>query len=643
MEASNLFHPMAYLGPKDLKEMDSEEERFAAELQAVEFGIVPDMLFGQPHVLREDPADPEECVLSDFGRAVLGEGEDSVGPDGQRTGEQAWELLESPSGQSHEEEQPIENVDSTKDASGRRKERSTSIGFGSATIVPSAEGVDVPQEDIHSPKSPSPPDRRGDPSHPATPGGKAQSSWNPDLSLPVMDSPIPDRSQAAVGIAQSFERKPSSEEQYNYLGSVPEGDGQNRKLPLSGSGDSNRGGRRPPSRNEGRRRDDSRVSNAAAVRQQIPPPQAPTSTVGWDLKMVEKKPFHGDSVSGCSLLLEAGPDNASYLTTVSLDGSLMVHTLSVEDEKKDRYDISRRSITGTLSKFPYIGMSQAASVQSKLSPYRKHTSADPLACLAQTSDGHGGYALFAGGHDDVVLAYGINSACAVASVYSHRDAVTGLDIIERPSLGGESVLWSESSTHIMVSGSWDATVKVWSVRVESGETVSINREPLAELFDADSSVGCISATPINGGIAICAGCADGSFVVWLCHDDGSTFLFLRLLRHCCADDLYSFSHTLLIPYSIHFISLLAKVMIHKEQVRRGSGPCSAVKWIREKGQLILLTSFSTGKIASLALSNGAIRKISAVSVGVPVSILGLDVCCLPFSLFTCHFSRCKLN
>jgi hypothetical protein len=60
-------------------------------------------------------------------------------------------------------------------------------------------------------------------------------------------------------------------------------------------------------------------------------------------------------------------------------------------------------------------------------------------------------------------------------------------------------------------------------------------------------------------------------------------------------------------------------MIHKEQVRRGSGPCSAVKWIRERGQLHLLTSFSTGKIASFALSDGSIRKISAVSVGVAVS------------------------
>lgn len=122
------------------------------------------------------------------------------------------------------------------------------------------------------------------------------------------------------------------------------------------------------------------------------------------------------------------------------------------------------------------------------------------------------------------LAYGINSACAVASVYSHRDAVTGLDVIPKPSNSSENVFWTDKTTHIMVSGSWDATVKVWSVAVASGETVSINREPLAELFDADSTIVCLSATYIVGtGVAISAGCSDGSFVAWLCHDDGSKY------------------------------------------------------------------------------------------------------------------------
>ena len=74
----------------------------------------------------------------------------------------------------------------------------------------------------------------------------------------------------------------------------------------------------------------------------------------------------------------------------------------------------------------------------------------------------------------------------------------------------------------MVSGSWDATVKVWSVAVASGETVSINREPLAELFDADSTIVSLAASYlINTGLVIAAGCSDGSLVVWMCHGDGS--------------------------------------------------------------------------------------------------------------------------
>jgi WD40 repeat protein len=302
------------------------------------------------------------------------------------------------------------------------------------------------------------------------------------------------------------------------------------------------------------------------------------------MKVLEKKHVHSDSVSGCSLLLEVGPQNESYLATVSLDGGLEVYSLSLEDsQEKSVADSSRRGFTGTLSRFPYLGMNQSAAVESKLSQFRSHTSSDPLACLALTSDGNGGHVVFSGGHDDVVLAYGINSGCAVASVYSHRDAVTGIDLIPRSSSAAENAIWSETSTHIMISGSWDATVKVWSVAVASGETVSINREPLAELFDAESSVVSISAIAVaNLGVAISAGCADGSFVAWLFHDDGT------------------------------------KVMIHKEPARRGAGPCSAVRWTEEAGETYLFAGFANGKIASFALSNGTLLKISAVSIGTAV-------------------------
>jgi hypothetical protein len=323
------------------------------------------------------------------------------------------------------------------------------------------------------------------------------------------------------------------------------------------------------------------------------PTTAPNSSAEWDIKFIEKRQIHDDAISGCSLVPPSGPNDKSILATTSLDGGLKVHKVSVLGSvESNDYAKKSNGITSTLSRFSYITMTRGSTTpsnQTKLSEYRSHTSRDPLACLALASDGHGGRVAFAGGHDDVVLAYGINSGCAVASVYSHRDAVTGLDLLVRPPLMSETALWLEKATHIMVSGSWDATVKVWSVTVANGETVSINREPLAELFDADSSIVCVSAASTDGGgVVIGAGCADGSFCVWNLHSDG------------------------------------VKVVIHKEPARRGSGPCSVVKWSSEAGRLHLFTGFATGKVASFTLVDGSMRKASAASVGVAVSTNAFD-------------------
>ena len=47
--ARNLFHPMSYLGPSDLDALNSNDDKHRAELQATEFGIVPDKLFRKEH------------------------------------------------------------------------------------------------------------------------------------------------------------------------------------------------------------------------------------------------------------------------------------------------------------------------------------------------------------------------------------------------------------------------------------------------------------------------------------------------------------------------------------------------------------------------------------------------------------------
>ena len=67
-----------------------------------------------------------------------------------------------------------------------------------------------------------------------------------------------------------------------------------------------------------------------------------------------------------------------------------------------------------------------------------------------------------------------------------------------------------------------------------------------------------------------------------------------------------------------------KVVIHKEPARRGSGPCSVVKWSSEGGKQTLFAGFATGKVASYTLSDGQIRRASAASVGVAVSALYCD-------------------
>ena len=472
-EGSNLFHRTAYLGPSDLSAMASDEDRFHAELQATEFGIVPDQLFIGPHPLRHETVD-ESFVSPDIGRTFSG-------GDGEG-GKDTWELLDPPSqNSSNESANTPDQVPS----------------FGSEH----KEVANDPGSTTRNPVS-----RVG--------GENNNKSNNPFHSL-----------QSGISRATGYNR----DQQTNLRTS----------LPLSGSGEGGGGDRGGGAFSLlGQEPTLSNVSSSSGAPNSLASPRADqglssSSAAEWDMKIIERTRLHDDAVSGCSLVsyegLGASPTGAmrSILATASLDGGLKVHSVSTDIVDID--DQQKRGLTGTLSRFSYITMSRgqaATSSQDKLTEFRSHTSSDPLACLALASDGHGGIVAFAGGHDDVVLAYGINSGCAVASVYSHRDAVTGLDLLARSTVE-TSALWLEQSTHIMVSGSWDATVKVWSVTIANGETVSINREPLAELFDADSSIICVSVESVpGGGIVIGAGCADGSFCVWNVHSDGGERLLV---------------------------------------------------------------------------------------------------------------------
>ncbi|KAG7359797.1 Beige/BEACH domain containing protein [Nitzschia inconspicua] len=523
-DANNLFHYSAYLGPADLSAMSTPQERFQAELQATEFGIVPDQLFVGPHPLRHETVD-ESFINPDVGRTFSGT------DDGKAD---TWELLET------------EDLPPQGDDGGSREDPMTEShdDVNSSGGNPSGKPINLP------------PGMQSNPFHAAdtvNPFGGDKSSNKDRISIPMSGSGDIVGTNAGLSSFSNLEKEPS-------LSNV------------SSSGDQ-RGKYHSPHPTQD---------------PTSPTRPMPATSAEWDIKFLERSRLHDDAVSGTSFF--PVDNDQCMLVTTSLDGGLKVHTvdLGLDGAGKKQQE---GGITGTLSRFSYIAMSrgQVSPVnQSKLTEYRSHTARDPLACLSTASDSQGGKVAFAGGHDDVVLAYGINSGAAVASLYSHRDAVTGLDMLPRPPATTQSALWSKKSTHIMVSGSWDATIKVWSVVVASGETVSIDREPLAELFDADSSIVCVSAAAIpdgQGGIVVAAGSADGSFCVWNLHSDGD------------------------------------QVVIHKEAAKRGSGPCSVIQWSAEKGQLSLFTGFATGKVASYVLVDGSIRKASAASVGVAVQSL----------------------
>ena len=541
-EANNLFHRMSYLGPRELADA-SAEERATAELQATEFGIVPDQLFQQAHPLPKkfqsdvvgelDDAAMESLLDPQVGRASSS----SSGADGR----EAWELLDAP---------PL-------------------------------------QEDVSASKE--------------------------------------ETAQADSNLQNNSSEKLSSDLEI----------AQNRTLPLRGSGETPSSlqvettmnpfdsadiqhSSRPQATNPSAAQKETKVAPTKIHVEPTP------SKATWDMKMLERRQIHSDAVSGISLmLLEVMDDQVlssdnkrrSLLATTSLDGGLMVHKVSLSKPTIPA-DTGRSAPTdafsSTFTRFSYSSIlsgrgtaenttssatnsgNQLPQNTNKLTEYRTHSSRDPLASLVVASDEAEGYVAFAGGHDDVVLAYGINSACAVASVYSHRDAVTGLDLLQRRPSDITSALWLESATHVMVSGSWDATVKVWSACVSGGEAVAIHREPLAELFDADSSIVSVSvaACPPGGkggdGLMIAAGCADGSFNVWNIHTDGF------------------------------------QVLVHKEPSKRGAGPCSAVQWVQTvDGGLHLFCSFSTGKVAAYSLADQSSRLVSAAAVSVGVAILSM--------------------
>ncbi len=489
-EAMNIFHPTSYLSPKDLEAMSSEEQKKQAELQATEFGICPDQLFCAPHPSRHDTNIDTATLLNKGLDRGLDVDFFDVNNGDDNGDSKDWELLSS-----HDAVNYRSNSYEEKEG----KESSQSIN----------DDNEIARKNVNNSLFES-----------------NESGWS-SITEVLEDQ---NHSEATATNINITDESKFVEAFYS------------KRIPLSGSGDSNRNSDDTSLRNGtfGRNEDKKSILKqfglSTTSSEDSFGKSKPSSMTyrnreegDWDLKSIVSSQIHSDIVSGCHISLGQKKSN---ITTASLDGSLMVHILptSLSEQKTGRIGFTSHMADSTKN-------GQDDNRGKRFHNFRSHTSSDPLACLAtvdyciqnQSSSKNiveRGQVVFVGGHDDVIFAYGINSACGLASVYSHRDAITGLDVVPF----NRNTTSQTADSYILISGSWDATVKLWSVSISRGENVEISKEPLAELFDAEASVSDVAGLTIDSNLEltpgnkiklfVAAGCTDGSLTIWMWNDQG---------------------------------------------------------------------------------------------------------------------------
>jgi len=610
LKAMNLFHPFSYLSSEDLEKMDTDDERANAEFQATEFGICPDMLFRIGHPQRmfegevgdgsrgQHDAVQTELLLRDclvvptIARTRFMEDSDDDEQQQQQPKDSGnrgtWEMLDVPSIQT------MNDKEVTSIVARQSQDETLSLGTkkGNSAWLPAS--VNMPQEDLENSSDVEDKEFNNDP----TPIREQQQQQQQQQADAIVSTVVEDEagvevikkitplSLRGVGDTSSPRNSSSSSPYDRAFGSYLDSGTSSRNSSYNNHKESDKNHNSHPS------------SSTTTV-----PPSDTNDPQGWEFRLNTSKGMHGNAVSGCFLSLEGGGGTTatnSCITTTSLDGGLMVHTLPNSQSGQLR----RRSFSSAAGRFYKNGKSNSVESNNnfnyhhKKSPqfhsFRSHESSDPLACLTLVGDSNGGLIAFAGGEEGIVLAYGINSACALASVNSHRDAVTGISLVPRSSSVDGAVdnnRRKSRCTHVMTTCSFDATVKLWSVAITEGETVSIDREPLVELFDADSTVVCVAVVDVEGHLVIAAGCSDGSFIVWVWKGHSG------------------------------------KEIIHKEDAKRGNGSCADLKWATNvsSGETFLYAGFDagfgSGGVASYVLRNGGIYPISKLHIGSPVRCL----------------------
>ncbi|KAM9976678.1 hypothetical protein ACTFIR_010522 [Dictyostelium discoideum] len=126
-----------------------------------------------------------------------------------------------------------------------------------------------------------------------------------------------------------------------------------------------------------------------------------------------------------------------------------------------------------------------------------------------------------GSWDNNIYVYSVGNGSISYSIPGHSDAVSCLKL---------------HNNNILVSGSWDSSVKVWRTHRQSNGAISIEKTPIADFVDSDTEIRSIDIS--SNGTMFCAGSSDGYLYFY-------DLLTLQLIRRisCFFDELVCIKFT----------------------------------------------------------------------------------------------------
>lgn len=445
--ADNLYYYLTYEGSVDLDAVANARLRSALELQIQEFGQTPKQLFTQPH--------PKKFTISEPVQQLLSSRQDS------------FEQEEREKGREREKEKVL-NLSSDAGSSGqslplpqRERERDRTVALAAApparvaplTVPATAESAaESPQigfmhlgDDFHAEvvRQLAQPPQPPPPQKQKQPTPAVKSTKSLSM-LGTWTSTLLERLGGAVEKAGPSEKQPAPP--------APQPAVQPEPPPTL-----------PPPPQPPRR--------------PVPTtPQAMSDARLAELSRLQLLPalqlrIHSDAVSGLSLAAAAGAEHLT-LASASKDCSLKVVLLDFDrDSAEDGSRIRSAKCRHTVRR--------AFSCQSP-----------PSGGCSVSSDGG---LLLVGCSDASVCCFSVAASCLTGRTLAHDDSVSAVS--------------ADASNKYFLSGSWDASVKLWAMT-----TAGLSTVPAAEWFDCDASVMAVRLSA-DGALAA-AGTEDGKLAVW---------------------------------------------------------------------------------------------------------------------------------